>query len=224
MNHQAEVVAIGAGTGAGGEEVPAVLLAARGEIVPIFVTPDQANSIGMTLEGEPFERPLTHDLLVDVLTEFGGAVDRVRIDDISEGTFYAKVDVERYDDGEAERFVFDARPSDALAVGVRVECPIVVADAVVDEAGQPAEAFGFDVEPAGETEDPFGDPGQSGDADPFGDPGQSGDADPFGDPDTPADHDPADREDGDDGGDAAAGPDDLPTEWTDDADDGDDRE
>jgi bifunctional DNase/RNase len=146
MDHQAEVVAIGAGRGLDGEEVPAVVLAVRGEVLPIFVTPEQARSIGMTLEGEPFERPLTHDLLVGVLTEFGGAVDRVRIDDLSDGTYYAKVDVERYDEGEPERFVFDARPSDALALAVRVECPIVVSDPVIDEGGRPPESVGFDVE------------------------------------------------------------------------------
>jgi len=54
----------------------------------------------MALEGEPFDRPLTHDLLVDILTEFGGAIDRVRVDDLRDGTFYAKVDAERYENGE----------------------------------------------------------------------------------------------------------------------------
>ncbi|GAB3416731.1 bifunctional nuclease family protein [Haloparvum alkalitolerans] len=146
MNHDAEVVAIGAGESAEGDSVPAVVLAVREEVLPIFVTPSQAHSIGMVLRGEPFDRPLTHDLLTEVLTEFGGAVDRVRIDDLSEGTFFAKVDVERYDDGRAERFVFDARPSDALALAVRSECEIVVSDEVVDEAGRPPEAIGFDVE------------------------------------------------------------------------------
>ncbi|MFA9516103.1 bifunctional nuclease family protein [Halopenitus sp. H-Gu1] len=152
MDHQAEVVAIGAGRGLDGEEVPAVVLAVREEVLPIFVTPEQARSIGMTLEGEPFERPLTHDLLVGVLTEFGGAVDRVRIDDMSDGTFYAKVDIERYEEGHPERFVFDARPSDAIALAVRVECPIVVTDAVVDEGGRPPEAVGMDADADSDTQ------------------------------------------------------------------------
>lgn len=158
MEHDADVVAIGTGTGPGGEPVPAVILAVREECVPIFVSPDQAQSIGMALEGEPFERPLAHDLLLELLTEFGGAVNRVRIDDLIDGTFYAKVDIERYEDGRPERFVFDSRPSDALALAVRVDCPIVVTDEVVETAGQPPEVVGFDV--AGPPDGgPFEEPG-----------------------------------------------------------------
>ncbi|WP_424014861.1 bifunctional nuclease family protein [Halorubrum xinjiangense] len=153
MEHEAEVVGVGAGSAPSGD-VPAVILSARGEYVPIFVSGDQAHSIGMALEGEPFDRPLTHDLLVDILTEFGGAIDRVRVDDLHDGTFYAKVDAERYDDGEPERFVFDARPSDALALAVRVDCPIVVTDEVIDEAGRSRDSLRFgDDDPS---EDPSG--------------------------------------------------------------------
>ncbi|MES3160145.1 MAG: bifunctional nuclease family protein [Halorubrum sp.] len=142
MEHEAEVVGVGAGSAPGGD-VPAVVLSARSEYVPIFVSGDQARSIGMVLEDEPFDRPLTHDLLVEMLTEFGGAIDRVRIDDLTDGTFYAKIDAERYENGEPESFVFDARPSDALALAVRVECPIVVSDEVIDEAGRPPDSIRF---------------------------------------------------------------------------------
>ncbi|MBP1922479.1 bifunctional DNase/RNase [Halorubrum alkaliphilum] len=142
MEHEAEVVGVGAGSAPGGD-VPAVILRARDRYVPIFVSGDQARSIGTVIEGEPFDRPLTHDLFVEVLTEFGGAVDRIRIDDLTDGTFYAKVDVERYEDGEPETFVFDARPSDALALAVRVECPVVVSDEVIDEAGRPPDSIRF---------------------------------------------------------------------------------
>lgn len=142
MEHEAEVVGVGAGSAPGGD-VPAVVLSVRDEYVPIFVSGDQARSIGMVLEGKPFERPLTHDILVEILTEFGGAIDRVRIDDLTDGTFYAKIDAERYEDGEPERFVFDARPSDALALAVRTECPIVVTDEVIDEAGRPPDSIQF---------------------------------------------------------------------------------
>ncbi len=142
MEHEAEVVGVGAGSAPGGD-VPAVVLSVRGEYVPIFVSGDQARSIGTVLEGEPFDRPLTHDLLVEMLTEFGGAIDKVRIDDLSDGTFYAKIDAERYEDGRPERFVFDARPSDALALAVRVDCPIVVSDEVIEEAGRPSDSIRF---------------------------------------------------------------------------------
>ncbi|ESP88706.1 bifunctional nuclease family protein [Candidatus Halobonum tyrrellensis] len=139
MDHEADIAGIGVGVGPDGDEVPAVVLRARDEYLPIFVTRDQAQSIRLAMDGEQFERPLTHDLLVEVLVEFGGAVDSVRIDDLTDGTFYAKVDAERYDDGEPETFVFDARPSDAIALAARFECPIRVLDEVLDAAGQPPE-------------------------------------------------------------------------------------
>lgn len=145
MHNEAEVVGIGAGTDPnGGNPIPAIILEARGEYLPIFVTGDQAESIRLALADEPFERPLTHDLLVELLTEFGGAIDAVRIDDLSEGTFFAKLDIERYDDGRPEKFVFDTRPSDAIALAVRIECPITIADEVLDEAAQPPDMMDFE--------------------------------------------------------------------------------
>lgn len=141
MNHRAEVKGIGVGMDSEGGSVPAVVLRAREEYLPIIITTDQAQAIQLALSGEPFERPLTHDLLVEMITEFGGAIDTIRIDDLSDGTFYAKIDAERYEDGEPRTFVFDARPSDAVALAVRVDCPILISDEVMDEAGQPPERF-----------------------------------------------------------------------------------
>ncbi|MFC6725239.1 bifunctional nuclease family protein, partial [Halobium palmae] len=108
--------------------------------------------IQLGLSGEPFERPLTHDLLVDVVTEFGGAVVGVRIDDLADGTFYAKLDIVRYVEGESEKFVFDARPSGAVAVAVRADCGITVSDDILDAAGRPPSEVEFDPdeEPSGE--------------------------------------------------------------------------
>ncbi|WP_416839732.1 bifunctional nuclease family protein [Haloferax sp. DFSO52] len=146
MKHRAVVRGIGVGVGEDGSNVPAVILEARDELLPIVITSDQAQAIQLGLSGEKFERPLTHDLLVEMVTEFGGAIDSVRIDDISNGTFYAKVDSERYTDGEAQTFVFDARPSDAISLAIRVDCPILVSDSVLDAAGQPPEAFDVDAD------------------------------------------------------------------------------
>jgi bifunctional DNase/RNase len=95
----------------------------------------------LAIDGEPFERPLTHDLLVEMVAEFGGAIDRVRIDDLADGTFYAKIDAEQYTEDRRRDVVFDARPSDSIAIALRVDCPIVVSDEVVDEAGRPPEQF-----------------------------------------------------------------------------------
>ncbi len=141
MEHEASVEGVGVGVGEEGAGAPVVLLKAREELVPIFISSDQAQSMQLAIEGEPFERPLTHDLLVDMVAEFGAAIDRVRIDDLADGTFYAKIDCERYHDGERKQAVFDARPSDGIALGLRVECPIIVTDEVIDAAGRPPDAF-----------------------------------------------------------------------------------
>lgn len=133
--HEAEVEGIGVGIDDDGPGAPAIILRVDDRVLPIFVGPGQSHSIQLALEGIPFERPLTHDLLVEMVTDIGGAIDRIRIDDLSDGTFYAKIDVERFRDGEREKFVFDARPSDGIAIAVRVQCPIEVAEAVVKEAG-----------------------------------------------------------------------------------------
>lgn len=141
MDHDATVRGLGVSAGDDGNGAPVVLLGARDSVVPIFVSSDQAQSIQHALEGEPFERPLTHDLLVDVVAELGGAVDRVRIDDLTDGTFYAKLHAEEYREGERRSVTFDARPSDAIAVALRVDCPILVSEAVVEEAGRSPEEF-----------------------------------------------------------------------------------
>jgi bifunctional DNase/RNase len=142
MAHEATVSGLGVSVDdEGSEGTPVVVLRARGQALPIFISTDQAKSISHALDGRPFERPLTHDLFVEMLTEFGGAIDRVRIDDLSGSTFLAKIDAERYAGGERRELTFDARPSDAIAVALRVECPILVGEAVLDEAGRPPDAF-----------------------------------------------------------------------------------
>lgn len=139
MSHTAEIEGVGSGLGPNGERVPAVILRASGMYLPIFVTNDQAESIRYALDGEVFDRPLTHDLVVQMVTEYGGAFDRVRIDDLEEGVFYAKIDTERYEEGEAESVVFDARPSDAIALAVRADCAIEISEAVLEAAGRSPE-------------------------------------------------------------------------------------
>jgi len=124
-----------------GPDTPVVMLEVDDRVVPIFISTDQAQSIQHALEREPFERPLTHDLLVEMVGEFGSAVDRVRIDGLADGTFLAKIDAEQYRDGERRKLTFDARPSDAIAIALRVDCPIEVSEGVVDRAGRPAEEF-----------------------------------------------------------------------------------
>ena len=146
MEYEATVEGVGVGVSEEGSGTPVVLLRAREEIVPIFVSTDQAQSMQLAIDGEPFERPLTHDLLVEMVAEFGGAIDRVRIDDLSDGTFYAKIDTEQYLEDRRKEMVFDARPSDGIAIALRVDCPLVVSDEVVDVAGRSPEEFDADEE------------------------------------------------------------------------------
>ena len=141
MSYEATVEGVGVGLGEEGSGAPVVLLRARDELLPIFVSRDQAQSMQLAIEGEPFERPLTHDLMAEMVAEFGGAIDRVRIDDLADGTFFAKIDAEQYHGGERKKLVFDARPSDGIALALRVDCAIEVTDAVLDEAGRPPEQF-----------------------------------------------------------------------------------
>ena len=88
VGHEATVKGIGisveegdGSSGQGREQgIPAVIVEARGELLPIFVSTDQARSMQLALRGKPFDRPLTHDLLVDMVAEFGGAIDGIRIE------------------------------------------------------------------------------------------------------------------------------------------------
>ncbi|WP_336327000.1 bifunctional nuclease family protein [Halovenus sp. HT40] len=167
MEHEATVEGVGVGVSDEGPGAPVVLLSAREELIPIFVSADQAQSMQLALDGEPFERPLTHDLFVEMVAEFGAAIDRVRIDDLADGTFYAKIDTEQYHGGERKQAVFDARPSDGIALALRVDCPLIVSDEVIDEAGRPPDAF--------EREDELDDDSDLGGG--FGDTGAGEDSD-----------------------------------------------
>jgi uncharacterized protein len=100
-----------------------ILKEAGGErILPIWIGPGEAHAIRRMLSGEPFPRPLTHDLLVLIVDGLKARVSRVVISELREGTFYATVMVQR--DGEV--LSIDARPSDSIAVALRAKAPIFV--------------------------------------------------------------------------------------------------
>ncbi|MBI4720130.1 MAG: bifunctional nuclease family protein [Chitinivibrionia bacterium] len=98
---------------------PVVLLKAveREEVLPIWIGPAEALSIEMKLEGKKFERPLTHDLLKTALETFGAVVVKVVVSELKNNTFYAKIYLQR----DNEIFVFDARPSDSIALALRTK-------------------------------------------------------------------------------------------------------
>jgi len=153
MEHAARVHGVGLSVDDEGMGAPVVILEARDAFLPIYVTADQARAIHLARTKTPSQRPMTHDLLLDMVTDFGGAVDGVRIDDLTDGTFYAKIDAERYESGVRKRFVFDARPSDGIALAVRADCPITVSDEVLDVAGQSPEDFDIETYDRGVRDD-----------------------------------------------------------------------
>jgi bifunctional DNase/RNase len=99
--------------------------------LPIWIGPWEANAIAMRLQGVSPERPLTHDLFVSVLAEVGASVRAVHIVDLAAETFHARILLE-VPDGTRE---VDARPSDAIALAVRVGAPVYAAASVMDRAG-----------------------------------------------------------------------------------------
>ncbi len=110
---------------------PVVLLAFEGEddVLPIFIGFSEAQSIARGIDATDIGRPLTHDLLLDVVEELGGRVDRVVISEITdEGTYIADLHVVT-PRGET---AVDARPSDAMALAARTNAPIDVAGSVFE--------------------------------------------------------------------------------------------
>ncbi len=117
-----------AGTPSG--PVPVVVLSVAGhrDVLPVFISFDQARSIVQGLDATDIGRPLTHDLLLDTMEELGGRVERVVVTDVEGDTYIADIHVA----GPRSSVVVDARPSDALALAARTNVPIEVAEAVFE--------------------------------------------------------------------------------------------
>ncbi len=109
-----------------------VILADRegSRLLPIWIGPYEAQSIAMALRNEDFERPLTHDLLLSVIDAFGYELQRVDVTRLEEHTFYGLLGLARGDD-----FIqIDTRPSDAIALALRADAKIFVAEEVLEQA------------------------------------------------------------------------------------------
>ena len=98
--------------------------------LPIWIGPAEADAIAVKLQSVTVPRPLTHDLLRMVIDTLGATIDSIIVSDLKNDTFYAKI-ILNVDSGQLE---VDARPSDALALAVRVEAPIYVEESVLDKA------------------------------------------------------------------------------------------
>jgi len=98
--------------------------------LPIIIGAFEAQAIALEIEGITPPRPLTHDLLKQVIDTLGGTVSEVIIDELRENTFFAKIIIEV----SALTYEIDSRPSDAIALAVRTKAPIFVAENVMEAA------------------------------------------------------------------------------------------
>ena len=112
--------------------MPIVILKDKlGELVlSIWVGIFEANAIALQIENVSTPRPMTHDLLRNIIADLDGSVDRVVVSDLKDNTFFAIIHLTV----RGERIAVDARPSDAIALALRTRSPILVEESVIDNA------------------------------------------------------------------------------------------
>jgi bifunctional DNase/RNase len=98
---------------------------------PIVIGSGEAYAIDRRLKGIATPRPLTHDLLANVIEELGGTIERIVINNLENHTFFAQIHIRQ----KGELVEIDSRPSDAIALGIASNVPIFVAEHVLDEVG-----------------------------------------------------------------------------------------
>jgi len=98
--------------------------------LPIWIGPFEADAISIALQGNQVARPLTHDLLKTVIQQVGGTPVHIAVTDLRDDTFYAQIVMQL----NGKRVELDSRPSDAIALAVRVQIPIFVSEDVMDKA------------------------------------------------------------------------------------------
>jgi len=115
-------------------KTPAVILTDEEEkrYLPIWIGVAEATAIFIQLNEQNLPRPMTHDLLKTVIETLGAKVSKVLVNDINQNTFFARIFLEYTENGE--KFDIDARPSDAIALALRTNSPIFVAEKVVINA------------------------------------------------------------------------------------------
>ena len=118
--------------------------------LPIWIGPAEADAIAVKLQGINVPRPLTHDLLSSIISTLKASIDSIIVSDLKNDTFYAKIILNT----EGEQAEIDSRPSDALALAVRLEAPIYADESVLDRAGilLDKETGKFSAEELGEVE------------------------------------------------------------------------
>jgi len=138
MNAEIDAVRV-AGTPDGA--VPVVILALdtdSDDVLPIFIGFDEAVSIARGMAAEDIGRPLTHDLMLDVIEELGGRVEKVVVSAVEDNTYIADLHINT---PRGEDVVVDARPSDSLALAARTNAPIEVEESVFESGRQDRTEF-----------------------------------------------------------------------------------
>ena len=109
---------------------PVVILEEKGgeRVLPIWIGPGEASAIAMELAGMKFSRPLTHDLFVSVVSGLGGRLRRVHITRVVDNTYYAELIIQRGD----ELVSIDARPSDSIAIALRMNATILTSEELLE--------------------------------------------------------------------------------------------
>ena len=130
---------------------PVVILQEKGgtRVLPIWIGPGEASAIAMELAGMNFSRPLTHDLFASAISGLGGTLTRVMITKVVDNTYYAEMIIAR----DGEFFSLDARPSDSIAMALRMDAEIFTRDELLENTSiEISEAGDFD-EPESEREE-----------------------------------------------------------------------
>ena len=96
--------------------------------LPIWIGSAEASAIIRVIENISVQRPMTHDLIVNIIEDLGYSVDRVEITDVEKETFFSSIILQNK---KGEEVIIDSRPSDAIAVAIRVEAPIFVSPSVL---------------------------------------------------------------------------------------------
>ena len=111
---------------------PIVLLktADGNKFLPIWIGHPEAAAILMKLQGASTPRPMTHDLVTEILSQLDAQVTRITVTELRENTFYAQITVQM----DGQEIEVDSRPSDAIALAIRAEAPIFAADHVIEES------------------------------------------------------------------------------------------
>ncbi len=130
-------------------DIPLVILhdEERKYTLPIWIGQAEAQAIARGLEGLEMERPMTHDLMMEMIDSMGAVIDSIEINSFEDTTFFASV---MLIDAAHNTTVVDARPSDAIALALRCEAPIFVAESILEDLNPEFSAQAFEVAEANE--------------------------------------------------------------------------